>query len=502
MQPIHRFLALLTIAAAIGIHAQPASKRTLTLEECIQMALLHNLDLQIQRYVPEIARFNLSGAYAAYDPTFNGLVRQSFSASESGFNPNAFNPPSNETWLEQYEAGVGGTAPTGLRYDLFGNVDRSSGEVAAGNPPVLTDVGFDYRTRVGINLTQPLLKNFWIDAPRLQIALSKRNLKISELSLRQLVMTTVTSVETVYYNLIFAQENVKVQEKALELAERLLAENKKRVEVGALAPLDEKQAQSEVAARKADLLTAQRDLQTQQNTLKSLLTDDYSSWHPVYIDPAAGLTAPSYAVQLQDSWEKGLTLRPDLLQSRLTLEMQNIQLKYDRNQLFPQLDLLGSFGYTGRDTDINPALGDIGSQRNPNHSAGIQLTIPFSNRAARNSYKASKARKEQAILNLKKLEQSIMVQIDENVGQVKTSFERVDATKQARMFAEEALDAEEKKLANGKSTSFEVLRLQRDLTAARSAEIRALADYNVALANLAASEGTTLERNRIDMEVK
>ena len=494
MQPIHRFLALLIITAAIGVQAQPASKRTLTLEECIQMALLHNLDIRIQRYGPEIARFDLSGAYAVFEPTLNLSAERAFNSSPGGFIPGSpVTFPSSEEESDDFAGSVGGTLPfSGLSYTLGSNLRRRE------------DIGqsTDYFSGLTLILRQPVLRNSWIDAPRLQIALSKRSLKISELALRQQIITTITTVETVYYNLIFAQENVKVQEKALELAQRLLAENRKRVEVGALAPLDEKQAESEVAARKADLLTAQRELQTQQNALKNALTDDYSSWHPVEIDPAAKLTALPHAVQLQDSWQKGLTMRPDVLQSRLALERQNIQLKYNRNQLFPSLDVIGTYGHNGLDTTYGRALGDLGVGDNPRHSYGIELSIPLGNRAARNAYKASKAFKEQALLQLKKLEQTVMVTIDDAVGQVKTSFERVGATRQARLFAEAALDAAEKKLANGKSTSFEVLSLQRDLTAASSAEIRALADYNIALANLASSEGTTLERNRIDMEVK
>ena len=124
------------------------------------------------------------------------------------------------------------------------------------------------------------------------------------------------------------------------------------------------------------------------------------------------------------------------------------------------------------------------------------------NTGARNSYKAAKATKEQMALQLKQLTQTVLVQIENAIAVAMTSFERVRATKNASEFAEAALDAEQKKLQNGKSTSFQVLQLQRDLTAARSSEIRALADYNIALSQLALNEGTTLERRKINLEVK
>jgi outer membrane protein TolC len=128
--------------------------------------------------------------------------------------------------------------------------------------------------------------------------------------------------------------------------------------------------------------------------------------------------------------------------------------------------------------------------------------MPLSNVGARNNYKAGKVTLKQLLLQLKQLEQNIMVQIDNAVKQAQSSYQSVQATMQARIYAEAALDAEQKKYAVGKSTTFTVLQLQNTLTAARSQEIRSLADYNEALANLAAEEGSTLERNNINLELK
>ena len=205
---------------------------------------------------------------------------------------------------------------------------------------------------------------------------------------------------------------------------------------------------------------------------------------------------------MQESWGKGLSLRPDLVQSRLDVERLNIVLRYDHNQLFPQLDLVGSYGYNGTGREFSDTLNDIGARNNPFYSVGAVLTVPLGNGAARNNYKITKEQKKQALLQLKKLEESILIQIDDSVAQVRNAYERVDATREARRYAEEALDAEQKKLENGKSTSFVLLRVQRDLTAARQAEIRALSSYQKALSNLYFNEGTTLERNKIRVDFK
>jgi outer membrane protein TolC len=169
------------------------------------------------------------------------------------------------------------------------------------------------------------------------------------------------------------------------------------------------------------------------------------------------------------------------------------------------LDLFGSYGHN----EIAPAggnfqdvLGDLPRGRNPRYSFGVVLDIPLGNRAARARYSAAKADSSQALLEYKRLEQQIMVQIDDAVKLIRSSFERVEATRAARVFAEEALAAEQKKLENGKSTSFLVLQAQRDLTVRRSEEIRALADYNNGVAALAHREGTTLQRHNVTFVVQ
>ena len=136
------------------------------------------------------------------------------------------------------------------------------------------------------------------------------------------------------------------------------------------------------------------------------------------------------------------------------------------------------------------------------YSAGARISLPLGTISARNNFRSSKAAQTQAVLTVKRLEQSIMIQIDTAMKQAQSNFERVDATKKARQFAEDALDAETRKFQAGKSTGFEVLRLQRDLTTARGNEIQALATYNKALSQLSLYEGSTLQRRGIDLTLK
>ena len=235
---------------------------------------------------------------------------------------------------------------------------------------------------------------------------------------------------------------------------------------------------------------------------ENLLTDNYAPLHDTLLEPTEGLVRVPETFNRAESWAVGLQRRPDYQQLKEELEKQNILLRFDRNQLFPQLDLVGTVLRNGLADSLGGSTEKIRGGDNPGWGGGGVLTVPLTFKAERNNYKLRKSAQKQSLLRLKKLEQDILVQIDDAVNQAQSDFDRIDATRQARIYAEDALRAEEIKLQNGKSTITEVLRVQRDLTAARSAEIRALADYNKSLADLYFKEGSTLERNRISVQTR
>ena len=524
------FLVVLVAAtmAAPG-QSNPPEARKLSLEDCIRIALEHNLEVQVRKYDPQLAQLNLAGTYGAYDPNFQASVQHNLNQSPGGVDSQGRPYAGRELDGDNYNVGFGGLMPWGLTYSVgMGMTDQTittPGRQATGSPQVIENTFFDTSTSNNVTflstnypvsipsvtgknvsgqlgaltLSQPLLRNFWTDNTRLQILLNKQSIRTSELDLQQLVIDTVTAVESAYFNLIFSQQSVTVQQKALELAERLLAENRKRVEVGALAPLDEKQAEAQAAASRADLLAAQGDEDTQQRVLKALLSDDYSQWFRVHIQPEDPMVAVPEKFDIQDSWRRGMTLRPDLQTQKIALENQGFIVKFQKNQLLPQLNVVGSYGYSAAGQQWSDAMQQFGNGDNPFWSVGGQMSMPLGNRTARSNYKSAKATQERISLQLKQLQQRIMILIEDAIASAQTAFQRVKATREARSFAAAALDAEQKKLESGKSTSFEVLRLQRDLTTAASSEIRALADYNIALARLAQTEGSTLERRRVNM---
>ncbi len=496
------------------------------------MALQHNLDLQINRYYPQIALFNLTGNFGAYDPVFNLSGQHDHREAGSQILGGGFTIPGSVSDDNIFSGGLNGLLPWGTTYNLQANANDTYGNsptlVEDPNQPIISRVPI-YNTNgqqvaylettnfarvpgrsffensiasASANFTQPLLKNFWIDSTRLSIRVAKNRLKYSQYTLQLQIMQTVTTLEQAYYDLIYYRENVIVLQKAVDLAERLVMENRKRLEVGALAPLDLQSAEAQAASARAAVIKAKADLGTQERLVKGLITDQFREWANVPLEPVGSLTAPVPVLNVQDSWSKGLEKRPELLQARLDVERQGIQLKFDKNQLYPELDAFATFGWNGSGKEFSGALYDVQQTDRPFYTYGGRVSLPLSNVRARNTYKADKANLQQLVLTLKQQEQRIMIQIDNDIGTIRASYDAVQATRAAREYEESALDAEQKKLESGKSTTYTVLQVQRDLTNARGNEIQALDAYNKNLSQLSLDEGSTLERLGINFEVK
>lgn len=517
-----RWVAFLFAAASLTCSAPAQTntvpKRSITLDQAIQLAVQHNLDLQIERYNPQIALYDVNAAYAGYEPGFNFSGQHSYNESVEQLLSGSFTVPGSIRESDSFRAGIGGEGggaaltPWGMTYSLDGGVTDSYGKSFRtivqtddfGNVTTNT-IPIPFENSVGdisLDVRQPLLRGFLIDGTRYNIRVTKNRLKWTEFGLKQQLLSVITQTEQAYYSLIAAREHVLTQEKAVELATRLLMENRKRVEVGALAPLDEKQAESQTASRRADLIEANSLLAQAEDRLKGLITDKYAEWALVEVVPAEGLTAPKVFMDRQSSWLKALTDRPDIMQAKLDLERAGIALKYAKNQLLPQLDVFGTFGYNGGGSEFSRTFESLAVFDKPFYSYGAQVSVPLGNRRARNNLYATRAGQEQAVMRLKQLEQQIMVQIDDAIKVAQSNYERIQAATAAREFSEAALDAEQKKLESGKSTNFQVLELQERLISARSVETQALATYNRALAQLRLLEGSTLEKHKIDFEAK
>ncbi|MBG88959.1 MAG: hypothetical protein CMO80_18940, partial [Verrucomicrobiales bacterium] len=438
-------MALTTLIALLltspRISAATNTVQRLSLGDCIQLALKNNLSLAISRYSPQLSRNQLRLSLFGYDPSVSLSVNADTTSSPGGVDDQNRAFAGTETDSERYNASLNGSAVTGLRYTMSTFLSHRQGfnpgefENTAGN--------------MSFNLTQPLLKNFWIDSTRLSIRVGRNDVRVSDLVLKQSIMDLVTDVEREYYNLILAQDRLKVQQGALELTEQLLQANRRRVTVGVMAPLDEKQTESQLAARQSSVRSAEQGLVRAEYIFKRLLTSDIATWAEIDIQPIDRLIAIPQEFDLHRSWGVALRKRPDILQSQINLESDGLRLKFRKNQLFPQLDLTASASFSGNAREYPSVLAHVADRDSPRYAIGARMTIPLGNRTERLRYKNQKLNNERAVLRLKQMEQQIMTSVALNIEAAKTALDQVATTKKSREFAEIALDAEEKKLEIG-----------------------------------------------------
>jgi outer membrane protein TolC len=465
----------------------------LTLRECIERALAGNLDIQIERVAPAIQAWSIIRAQGAFDPALVGEL--SYQDSSEPLAPERAASLGLATLDQQQlqtRLALTGTLPTGTRYDLSAfDTTRSSGTLAP---------AFVYTGTTSLTLTQPLLKNVGRSPNTAAIRVARQDRQIALEQVTRQVIDTVSDVSRAYFELGFAIEDHSAKLEDLNRAKALLADNRTRVEIGVMSPLDVTQGEAGAAEREEAVIVAERAITDRENALKRLIASDVMTLRGVSLRPAESLVDQPVETDAAISVRTALENRPDMVQARHELQRRGILLAFNRNQLWPEIDLQTSYGLNARGDSVGNFAEDVAGRDNPVWSIGVIATIPLSNRQAKAAYEVARLEEEQAVLTVKRLEQDVIIQVDNAVGQVQTNYKRVEATRVASRLAEESLKAEEAKLRAGASTSFLVLQAQSQLAAARSAEIRARADYSESLVELAQVEGTTLQQHQIVLD--
>lgn len=487
-------VAIWAAAGIVAGGAWGAEVREVTLAECAAVALRNNLELQIQRATREEAALDADIARGGYDPKLSLSAtrrHEETSGTGAGVAEGVLETAESRTDSDTYRASVGGTTGwTGLGYEVSAHSGESDGR-RGGNP-------FDTSTAgVGVALTQPLLKGFKTDETRYRVAAAGVMSEEAAVALEGRAQALLGEVEAAWYRFVEAREGVGVREEALRLAEQLLEDNRRKVKIGAMAALDEKQAESQAASARAELASAKQSAREAENALKRVVFADARGLAGVRLAPGEALPAATEAaVDVGAAMDRALAERADLRQARLALKRQGLAVDLKRNQRLPSLDLVVGGGLEASDEDsAGDAWSTVGDADEPYWTAGVTLTMPLGNRVARGEYRQAQVARRRLELQIRQLEESALAAVDNAAAALESGYGRVVASREAREYAERALEAEQRKLDSGKSTSFVVLQLQRDLTAAREAEIGALADYHRRAAELAEATGSMFERH-------
>ncbi len=508
-------MSLLALSITLGWTQQESSSQEmiLSLEDCILHALENNLSLRAEVLTPRVASFAVRRANEIFVPQmsfgYNKRNQRSASYSFIDATENIITEDSN------YQAAVSQLLPTGgrLGMNLRSFRQESNRNFLTINPLFGSTLSFTF--------AQPLLRDFGFKVTRREIIVAQNNRDISENQFKSTLLDTMYSVEEAYWNFVYSMENLGVRREALRLAEDLLDKSTKELEVGMIPPIELHSSRAEVASREAEILQAEAEVQNSQDALRILINLPLDEGeHPPVLVPSDAPTIEPMTMNLEEALSTAWANRPDLASSRIDIHTKKINLTYARNQLLPGLNIEASYwspGISGTQIlyqDNNPltgivvgtipggpslALNDAFNFKYKNWYVGLSLEIPLETLVSRAQHAQAKLESEQAAIRMKDMEQQVTLEIQTYLRAVETEYKKIQAYKIARELAEASLAAEEKKLKAGLSTNYTVLQFQRDLATARSNELRALIDYNLARSRLARALGTTLRDRNIEI---
>lgn len=379
-----------------------------------------------------------------------------------------------------------------------------------------------------LNVTQPLIQGFGRSLNSRIIRVAKNNQEISDLAFKQQVIATVAQVQNLYWDLVTFIADVQGRQEDLRRAEKLYQDNKRRVEIGTLAPIEIVRAEAEVATAQQNLTAAITNVQQQENVLKNAISKNGLKSPSVLeaeIVPTDRIEVPATeTVQpIQDLMNLALKARPEILRSRVQLTNRDINLKGVRNSLKPQVNLVGDLTNNGLAGEVNEiflpfpgqtlvtpteyflgglgtSLGQVFRRNFPDYQIGVQLRIPLKNRQAQADLAASLLEKRQAEIRLRQSENTIRREVQDAVIGVRQARAQYEAARKSRVLQEKTLEAEQKKFNLGASTIFEIVQVQRDLAFSRTDEIRSQNNYIKAKISLDLSTGQTLEKSNISID--
>ncbi|MDX2110148.1 MAG: TolC family protein [Verrucomicrobiota bacterium] len=476
-----------SLAAGTQVSAQPEPLH-LNQDEAVQRALSRNFSIAIERFSPLIAAQELRGAWGEYDPAFT--TRYTFTKDDNY----QAQFPALEYRQDDFSSGIEGKVPwLGTQYAIA--LDAYDTRTNRNN----FDDANAINSFAGLTLTQPLLRGFG-GGSLAKVRIARRGAQSADEGFRQTVIDVVTNTVYAYNNYFFASRNLDVAQRSRDLAAQLLEDNRFRSDTGAIAPLDVVLAESELALREENVINARRQKRQAELALADLISDQAGT----LIGPGIVVEAPKAGTEVSvdagSDFPRALENRPDYRQAKLSLESKELELSRDRNGMLPQLDLVGSYGWRGQSDSFHGSFDDLGRNRTQAYSAGAVLSVPIPNRDRASRKAISYMRRNQADLQLKRLEQTVRLNLEDAALRLSTGWQRLQAAQKAVNLARQSLTAEEKKLRAGTSTTFVVLRVQQDVSSAEILQADAIADYAKAIAEYDRQLGLTLERRNITLE--
>ena len=525
----------------------------LSLSDALALALENNLDIEVQRYVPEFSQTDLLRSQAGQSPrgftggsTPGGLTAGALGAGISGSGAGSgvgsaggitggggavqvgasgnFDPSLNVSFSYDrvtsplntsvvsgrndvtsdamaFSANYAQLFSTGTSYSLAlsGQRQASNQDYLRYNPAAVT--------RFALSANQPLLSGFGRLPNERYIMVARNNTSVAENVFRLQLITTIVAVGNAYWDLVAMRENIRVAEQSLAVARQLLEDNRIRLDVGTMSPLDVTSAESEVATRVRDLTVAETNLRMQEATLKNMLVRKVEPLlGSVRIVPRDAMPSPGNIdipdenTALADAMENRLELQ----QAGINIKNQDISVKYTKNALLPAFAVFGLYAGSGlqgdsidEDTNLLNSFGQSFKGEYPEYAGGFSLSLSLRNRTAQADSLRSQLERNQQLISLQRSRNSIAVEVQKAIIGLIQGKAQVEAARKAASLAMEIWEGEKIKLEAGASTSYQVILRERDYVAARQAEVAATVAHAKAIIEMDRARGLTLERNSV-----
>src|SRR6185369_11899128 len=506
----------------------------LSLRDALSLALENNKDIEVARENVKLAEFDLLGAHGAYDPRFNTtayyerLKTPISSFLTGGQNGSIIQSDyTGSVRLEGFSPKLGGS----YHFDFSSVRLTTNNSFAALNP--------QYPTSFSLSYVQPLVRGLRFDNQRRQIEIGKKNLSLTDAQFRQRAIEAITNVQRAYWDLVFALRNLQVQRDAVSVARTQLEHNRRLVNEGQLAPIDLVASESQISTYEQGVYSALEDVTRFENTLKNLIAKDQSAslWSDSIV-PTDSVDMSVPQIPLPDALKTAMDNRPELQQSEVLREINQIEQRYYKDQTKPEIDVIGTYGSTGLAgtvaTGINPLsassqlvrdrvdqlstlaglqalpitppttfspnlVGSYGqsienllANRYNNFKVGVQVNFPLRNRTAEAQLGRSLLEAQRITTQREQIEQTIQVEVRNSLQAVRSAETRLRSAIAAREYNEQQFASEQRKLDAGQSTVFLVLERQNALTTAKGMELKAQTDLNKAIADLQNATGNSL----------
>ena len=466
----------------------PKGPIEVNVKEAILLAMENNRSLSVERYNPTISSTFEEQEAAVFDPVIGGAA--GYSREKAPAIPRLTGSLFENTTEEgNLSLSVSQFFATGTDVIIDADTNRDSSDI----------IGDLYETRVGLSVTQALLRGRGTDVNLATLRQAGLNTEISDYELRGFVETLVAQVEQTYWDYALAERQVKILEDSLKLAEQQRWETEEMIRVGRMAETEIAAVNAEIALRRQNLITARANLTTTGLLLLRLLNPPGSDLWNRKITLLVQPTLPKIELDDVEAHVKlALSMRPDLNQARLSFQIDELEIVKTKNGILPIMDFFITLGKTGYADSFGSAVSNI-TEDYYDLSAAIRFEYPFRNRDAKARYGRSLLQRDQASQAIENLAQ--LVELDVRTAYVDVNREKaqITATRATRQSQEETLRVETEKFRVGRSTNFLVAQAQRDLVLSQLSEVQAIANYLKAIVELYRLEGSLLERYGISV---